>query len=73
MTQKLFLPISLGYIDHWELEHGIKELIANARDTVENDREKIIFSTEHREDGYYDMVIGNKTDGQKLETKHLLS
>ena len=72
MTQKLFLPISLGYIDHWELEHGIKELIANARDTVENDREKIIFSTEHREDGYYDMVIGNKTDGQKLETKHLV-
>lgn len=68
---ELFLPISLGYINHWELEEGIKELIANARDKVGHKREDLIFAPTKTEDGF-NLCIGNKTDGDKLETKHLV-
>lgn len=68
---ELFLPISLGYINHWELEEGIKELIANARDKVGHAREDLIFAPEATEYGF-NLCIGNKTDGEKLETKHLV-
>ena len=69
---EIFLPIATSYISHWSLEEGIRELIANARDKVGANREQMVFAVVEKEDETYDLTIGNLTDGEKLETRHLV-
>lgn len=70
--KQIYLPLALSYIAHWVREEGIRELVANARDTVGADSDKIIFAHEEQENGLFRLSIGNKTDGAKLETRHLV-
>lgn len=70
--KQLFLPISLQYIAHWGRDEGIRELIANARDTVGEKSHDVIFNVLENSDGTMQLTVGNRTDGDKLETRHLV-
>lgn len=73
MTAKVIvLPISPGYIDHWNLAEGIREWISNCSDAVGRNRDLMEFIYDQREDGLIDLCIGNKIVDGKLEPKHLV-
>lgn len=70
MTQKP-APISLGYIDHWELEHGIKELTCQ-RQRHGGKRQGKSYSLPNTARTVITTWRRQQTDGQKSETKHLV-